>query len=250
MNIESTLDIVLWIIVVFMFVPVDRLITTSIVFLGMLILLLFLRIFHFAAIIQLLLSQLVRCPIVVPIVRIILNLRLRIIVMTFTNWRLVMVVVSVMLFNNLLLNILWLLLLVELVTVMPVVVAMATVTAVAVFITIDIKVAFIFVVFDLVMMDVVILVFNWLHLPVVVNVTLRCFPIGHFLNESMLDWRCLISIIVLLMLIIVTIMVFVMAPFVSHILRVIDFMVIIAMATIIILMEKVTLVMRMVIVGV
>ena len=171
--------------------------------------------------------------------------------MTFTNRRLVIVVVSVRLFNNLLLNIMWLLLHVELVTVMLVVVAMATVMAVAVLVTIDIVVDFIIAAFDLMMMNVVILVFNWLHLPVVVNVTLRCFPIGHFLNESMLDGRYFISIVVLLMLIIVTIiMVFVMAPFVSHILRVIDFMVIIAMTMIIILMEKVTIVMRMVKVGV
>ena len=161
-----------------------------------------------------------------------------------------MVVVSVGLFINQLLNKRWLLLHVELVTVMLVVVAMATVMAVAVLVTINIVVDFIIAAFDLMMMNVVILVFNWLHLPVVVNVTLRCFPIGHFLNESMLDGRYFISIVVLLMLIIVTIMVFVMAPFVSHILRVIDFMVIITMAMIIILMEKVTIVMRMVIVGV
>ena len=77
MNIEPTLDIVVRIIVVFTFVPVGRLITRFIIFLGMLLLFLSLRIFHFPAIIQLLLSQLIRRPIVVPVVWIILNLRLR-----------------------------------------------------------------------------------------------------------------------------------------------------------------------------
>ena len=99
------LDKVFRCIVVFMFVPVDLLITRFISFLGrrllfFLLWILFLRIFRFLALIQLLLSQFVRFPFVMPVVWIILNLRLDFIVMTFTDRRLVIIVVTVLLFNH------------------------------------------------------------------------------------------------------------------------------------------------------
>ena len=183
-----------------MFVPVDLLFTRIIIFLGRLLLFLlwffFLIIFRFLVILKIFLSQFIRFPFVfvVSIVRI-LNLWLIFIIMTFTDRRLVPIVVSVMLLNDLL-DVAWLLQ-VEFVMVMLVMMAMASVVVIII--------AIIFIVFNLVMMDVVILVFSWFYLPVVVNVTLRCVSISHFLYECMLNDRYLISIVVLLLLIIITI---------------------------------------------
>ena len=205
------------------FVPVNRLFTRFINFLGrrLLIFLLwlfgFLRLLRFLrALIHLLLSHIVRLPFMVSIVWIILNLRTFVfVVTTFSDRRLVSIVVAVRtLFNHLRLVInrwLWLLP-VEFVMVMASV--MASVMAMAVTVTIVfviIRVVIIFVVvFNLVMM-------SWLHLPVVVNVTLRCVPVSYLLYECMLDDRrfFISSIVMFLALIFVFFaVIFVMLPFV------------------------------------
>ena len=99
-----------------MFVPVDRLFTRIINFLDRLGRLLFFLLWFFflrifIALIQLLVSQLVRLPLMVSKMRIILNLRWYIfIIMTHTYGRLVVIVVSMVLFNVTLfdlLNIVW-----------------------------------------------------------------------------------------------------------------------------------------------
>ena len=91
-------------------VPVDGLFTRIISFLGRLLFFLlwlfFLRIL--SALIHLLVSQLIRLPFMVSKVWIILNLRLRLIfiIMTLTDWRLVVIVVSMTLLNVVLFDLL------------------------------------------------------------------------------------------------------------------------------------------------